>query len=178
MSFEPLSNAIQSADTKAERLRRLLAALPACFAPDLPEITGMSNFLALLHETMGNLWSGFYFVRDRAAPEPDLFLGLFQGSAACEVIRYGKGVCGTSLKEGKILIVQDVEDFPGHIACSSLSRSEIVLPLFDDGGKAFAVLDLDSSEKGFYDETDRRILGEIVRSLAPYAARLRRALFP
>ena len=112
----------------------------------------LANAAALIHETMGFFWTGFYLVKDNV-----LHLGPFQGPVACYTIPYGKGVCGAAWKESKTLVVKDVEDFPGHIACSSLSRSEIVVPIFK-ADKIIGVLDIDSTETGTFDETDKDYL--------------------
>lgn len=108
----------------------------------------MANVSAALKEVFGFFWVGFYLVRDN-----QLILGPFQGSMACSVIRYGKGVCGTAWKENLTQVVPDVDQFPGHIACSSLSRSEIVVPLAV-AGEVKAVLDIDSDQLATFDQTD------------------------
>ena len=113
-----------------------------------------------IHEAMGFFWTGFYIVHG-----DELHLGPFQGSVACMHIPFGRGVCGTAWKEAKTIVVPDVEEFPGHIACSSLSRSEIVVPVFDAVGKVKAVLDIDSKELNTFDEIDQKWLEEIVRYL-------------
>ena len=110
---------------------------------------------AALKEAFGFLWVGFYMVREH---ECELVLGPFQGPVACTRIAYGRGVCGTAWKEGRSIIVDDVRQFPGHIACSSLSRSEIVVPLEPSPGTILGVLDVDSSETGTFDEVDRNNL--------------------
>ena len=113
---------------------------------------------------MGFFWTGFYRVVQQ--PEKsELLLGPFQGPVACMHIGYGRGVCGTAWKEGKTIVVPDVEQFPGHIACSSLSRSEIVVPLFDAQGTVVAVLDIDSKELNTFDDTDREGLEKILTLL-------------
>ena len=118
----------------------------------------LANAAALLHETMGWWWTGFYLVKDG-----ELQLGPFQGPVACYRIKQGRGVCGTAWQEDRTLVVPDVEQFPGHIACSSLSRSEIVVPLHDDGSTVVGVLDIDSKELATFDDTDARWLEEIAR---------------
>lgn len=122
-------------------------------------IANMANTVALIHEGFGFWWTGFYIVKG-----DELVLGPFQGPIACTRIAYGKGVCGTSWKRKESIIVPDVEDFPGHIACSSLSRSEIVIPLFK-GGSITAVLDIDSKELSTFDKTDQFWLEKIVSLL-------------
>ena len=118
-------------------------------------IARMANVAALLHQEMGFWWTGFY----RVVGE-ELVLGPFQGPVACTRIACGRGVCGTAWREGRTIIVPDVELFPGHIACSSESRSEIVVPLFKND-VIVGVLDIDSRQLGTFDETDRRYLEPI-----------------
>lgn len=120
----------------------------------------LANAAALIHETMGFFWTGFYLVKDNI-----LHLGPFQGPVACYTIPYGKGVCGTAWKEGKTLVVKDVEEFPGHIACSSLSRSEIVVPIFKEN-KIIGVLDIDSKEFATFDNTDKDYLEKAMKILS------------
>ncbi|MBQ9888953.1 MAG: GAF domain-containing protein [Bacteroidales bacterium] len=109
-----------------------------------------------INETMGFLWTGFYYVKDDR-----LILGPYFGPPACEMIRKGKGVCGTSWAENRTIIVPDVEEFPGHIACSSLSRSEIVIPLRDSEGNVTGVLDIDSELLDNFDDVDKDWLEKI-----------------
>ena len=124
----------------------------------------LANAAALLHETMGWWWTGFYLVKD-----DELQLGPFQGPIACYSIKRGKGVCGTAWQEGRTIVVPDVEAFPGHIACSSLSRSEIVVPLHDSEGNVTGVLDIDSKELATFDDVDARWLEEIARVISRHA---------
>lgn len=119
-------------------------------------IANLANIAAALKEQFGWLWIGFYLVS-----EDELVLGPFQGPVACTRIRLGKGVCGTAWAENKTLIVPDVEEFPGHIACSSASRSEIVIPI-RSAGKVIGVFDADSAELNEFDETDAKYLQEIL----------------
>lgn len=124
-------------------------------------IANMANISAMIHETFDFWWTGFYRVSGNT-----LILGPFQGPLACSRIAYGKGVCGTAWKERHTLIVPDVEQFPGHIACSSASRSEIVVPLIDrTNGNVTAVLDIDSEHLATFDDCDRRWLEKIVSLL-------------
>ena len=116
----------------------------------------MANVCAAIHETMGFWWTGFYRVIG-----DELVLGPFQGPVACMHIPFGRGVCGTAWQRHETIVVPDVEQFPGHIACSSLSRSEIVVPLFDKSGTVFAVLDIDSKELATFDEIDQKYLEKI-----------------
>ena len=120
----------------------------------------LANAAALLHETMGWWWTGFYLVNGDT-----LQLGPFQGPVACYSIKRGRGVCGTAWQEGRTIVVPDVEQFPGHIACSSLSRSEIVVPLHDAMGNIAGVLDIDSKELAAFDEVDARWLEEIASAI-------------
>lgn len=122
--------------------------------PDL--VANLANVAAALKEQFGWFWVGFYLVKGE-----ELVLGPFQGPVACTRIRKGRGVCGTSWAQAATLIVPDVEAFPGHIACSSLSRSEIVVPLMK-AGQVAGVLDVDSDKLSAFDETDRQFLEEIV----------------
>lgn len=122
-------------------------------------VAKMSNMAAVLHSTFGFWWTGFYRVSDG-----ELILGPFQGPVACMHIPYGKGVCGTAWKRGETVVVENVEKFPGHIACSSESRSEIVVPV-KSGGQIIAVLDIDSRELGTFDDVDAEWLEKIVELL-------------
>ena len=127
-------------------------------------IANMANLAALIHESMGFWWTGFYIVRTDTKGSEQLVLGPFQGPIACTRIAFGRGVCGTSWLRGETIIVPDVEQFPGHIACSSQSRSEIVVPVFKDDAVT-AVLDIDSQYLNTFDKTDARYLERIVRLL-------------
>ena len=118
----------------------------------------LANAAAQLQETMGWWWTGFYIVKGDT-----LQLGPFQGPIACYNIKRGRGVCGTAWQENRTIVVPDVEQFPGHIACSSLSRSEIVIPLRDKQGQVTAVLDIDSKELATFDDTDAQWLEQICR---------------
>ncbi len=117
----------------------------------------LANAIAVMHETMGWWWTGFYMVKGDT-----LQLGVFQGPVACYNIKRGRGVCGTAWQENRTIVVPDVEQFPGHIACSSASRSEIVVPLHDVKGEVIGVLDIDSKELATFEEDDARWLEEIV----------------
>jgi GAF domain-containing protein len=124
-------------------------------------ITNLSNFTAALKQTFSKIsWVGFYLFNGTK-----LYLGPFQGKVACTEIQIGSGVCGTSAKERKTIIVEDVDKFPGHIACDVESRSEIVVPIFKDE-KLFGVLDLDSTDYGSFNETDKKYLEELVSFLS------------
>lgn len=124
-------------------------------------IANLSNCIAALHETMGFLWTGVYYVKENEGKE-ELMLGPFQGPVACTRIGYGKGVCGAAWLQREPILVDDVEKFPGHIACSSRSRSEIVLPLFREN-RVFMVLDADSENISNFDQVDLFYLKQIAR---------------
>lgn len=135
-------------------------------------IANAANIAAILKEAFGFFWVGFYFVRPAGESEmsdgkkeAELVLGPFQGPLACTRIKYGKGVCGTAWKEGRTLVVPDVDAFPGHIACSSLSRSEIVVPIYSamEPNKIMAVLDIDSKELSTFDQADAFYLEQLVQ---------------
>ena len=159
MSFEHLITAIStSPHSKEEHYKQALkAAETLCTAATHP-ISIMANMAAFLHELLQPLWTGFY----RVAGER-LVLFPFQGGAACTYIGYGKGVCGKAWETASTIIVEDVENFPGHIACSSLSKSEIVVPVFNKTGGVEAVIDIDSTLKGAFDATDAAFLEKIAR---------------
>lgn len=123
-------------------------------------VAKMANIAAVIHEAMGFWWTGFYRVKNG-----ELILGPFQGPVACMHIPFGKGVCGTAWKQGETIVVPDVELFPGHIACSSESRSEIVVPVWNADGEITAVLDIDSKELATFDEVDKQFLEDIVKYL-------------
>ena len=146
-------------ETKQERYEALLPQIKAVVEGEPDLIANMANVAAMLHETFGFWWIGFY----RAVDE-ELVLGPFQGPMACTRIRKGRGVCGTAWLKEETQVVPDVDKFPGHIACSSASRSEIVVPVFQEG-KVIAVLDIDSAQLATFDETDRYYLERIVRKL-------------
>lgn len=142
--------------TKKEQYLALIPQIKGLLEGEPDLIANLANIAAALKEQFKWLWIGFYLVKDE-----ELVLGPFQGPVACTRIRKGKGVCGASWAEAKTLIVPDVEKFPGHIACSSLSRSEIVIPIIQKGN-VLGVLDVDSKDLNQFDETDKRYLEEIV----------------
>ncbi len=144
--------------SKQEKYESLLPQIKALVEGESDYIANISNIMSALKFGMNWFWVGVYFVKD-----DQLVLGPFQGPIACTRIAFGKGVCGSSWKEKKTIIVEDVELFPGHIACSSLSRSEIVVPAFDKDGNVTLVLDVDSEHLATYDETDKHYLEQIVR---------------
>ncbi len=143
---------------KTEKYRTAFRMIQSVVEDESDMVANMANMAALLHEAFGFWWTGFY----RVNPESDqLVLGPFQGPVACTRINYGKGVCGTAWERAETVIVPDVHQFPGHIACSSASNSEIVIPVFQ-GNKVIAVLDIDSTEFNTFDQTDKEWLEEIV----------------
>ena len=145
---------------KTEKYSLLIKQISALIDGETDLVAVMANVCAAIHETMGFWWTGFYRVVDN-----ELLLGPFQGPVACMHIGFGKGVCGTAWKEQRTIIVPDVEQFPGHIACSSLSRSEIVVPVFSKDGEVVAVLDIDSKELATFDYIDQQYLEEICKML-------------
>ena len=140
---------------KEEKYALLYKQIAAVTENESDTIANMANVAAMIHATFGFWWTGFYRVVGK-----ELVLGPFQGPLACSRIAYGRGVCGTAWKEQRTQVVPDVEQFPGHIACSSASKSEIVVPLFKDG-EITAVLDVDSEHLATFDETDRQWLEKI-----------------
>lgn len=145
---------------KIFRYPRLVSDLKALLGDETDIVARLANVAALIKEKMGFFWVGFYMVGPSTGSGTELVLGPFQGPVACMRIGFGKGVCGTAWKEARTIVVPDVEEFPGHIACSSLSKSEIVVPLFKDG-EVKGVLDIDSVETGTFDRIDAYWLGKI-----------------
>ena len=145
-------------EEKREKYRLLTEQIRALIEGESDSIAVMANVCAAIHETMGFFWTGFYRVQGN-----ELVLGPFQGPVACMHIAFGRGVCGTAWKEQRTIVVPDVEQFPGHIACSSLSRSEIVVPVFSKDGAVGAVLDIDSKELATFDDIDRQYLEAICK---------------
>ena len=145
--------------TKAEKYEALLPQIKGLLEGETDLIANLANISAALKEQFGWLWVGFYLVKN-----DELVLGPFQGPVACTRIKKGRGVCGTSWQKAETLIVPDVEKFPGHIACSSLSKSEIVLPLFR-GSEVVGVLDVDSADFNTFDETDKECLQTVIALL-------------
>ena len=142
---------------KEKKYEELLPQVAALIEREDDRVSVMANVAAAIHYAMGFFWTGFYVVSGN-----ELRLGPFQGTVACMHIARGRGVCGTAWDRGETIVVPDVEKFPGHIACSSESRSEIVVPVRDASGKVWAVLDIDSRELGTFDDTDRRYLEQLV----------------
>ncbi len=152
--------AIPAQATKAEKYRSLLPQIRALVA-DEPSVTAnLANVAAALHETFGFFWTGFYRVEDQ-----ELVLGPFQGPVACTRIARGRGVCGTAWAEARTVVVPDVQAFPGHIACSAASQSEIVVPVVS-GGEVKMVLDIDSDQLNTFDDTDQQYLEELAELIA------------
>ncbi len=139
--------------------KELIPQAESLLEGETDEIACMANLAALLHRAFGFWWTGFYRVVG-----DELVLGPFQGPVACIHIPYGRGVCGTAWKRNETVVVPDVEEFPGHIACSSESRSEIVVPVRRQG-QVVAVLDIDSKELAAFDDTDREFLETIVKNI-------------
>lgn len=142
--------------TRAERYTSLVPQLKALVGPEPDVVANMANICAALRQAMGFFWVGFYIVKG-----DQLVLGPFQGPIACTRISKDRGVCGFAWSRAETVIVPDVDNFPGHIACSSESRSEIVVPLIDAKGEVWAVLDVDSDKPGEFTETDGKYLREI-----------------
>jgi GAF domain-containing protein len=146
--------------TKSEQYKALMPQIKALMEGEPDLVANLANTVAALKEQFGWLWVGFYLVKG-----DELVLGPFQGPVACTRIKKGRGVCGSSWEQMKTLVVPDVEKFPGHIACSSLSKSEIVLPVIRNR-EVVAVLDVDSSELSTFDHIDQQFLEEIIELIA------------
>ena len=144
-------------NSKEEKYQLLYKQISALVEGESDTVSVMANVSAAIHEAMQFFWTGFYIVSGS-----ELHLGPFQGSVACYRIPHGRGVCGTSWAKNEAIVVEDVDAFPGHIACSSLSRSEIVVPLRDEHGAVRSVLDIDSTEQASFDDTDRQQLEQIM----------------
>lgn len=141
---------------KTEKYQLIYEQIRALLNKESDEIANMANIAAIIHEAFRFWWTGFYRVIDN-----ELVLGPFQGPVACTRIAYGKGVCGTSWKEAQTIVVKNVHEFPGHIACSSASQSEIVVPIFKEN-QVVAILDIDSEELATFDNIDKEWLEKIV----------------
>jgi len=151
-----------SSDDKQQRYKELLPQVKALIQGEPNLTANLANVAAALNMAFGHLWTGFYIVDGE-----QLVLGPFQGPIACTRISYGRGVCGTAWKEEKTIVVPDVEAFPGHIACSSLSKSEIVVPVIRNG-KVIAVLDVDSENLNTFDMIDQEYLEKICECVSSY----------
>lgn len=164
-------------ETKRETYEALMPQIEALVSGETDLIANMANVAAVLHEAFGFWWTGFYRVTGEGLQVTgeglqvtgkglqELVLGPFQGPMACTRIPYGKGVCGTAWQRGETVIVPDVHAFAGHIACSSESNSEIVVPIWQDG-KVIAVLDIDSKDYNTFDETDKIYLEQIAKIIS------------
>jgi L-methionine (R)-S-oxide reductase len=146
--------------SKAERYESLIPQIKALTDGETNLIANLANISAALKQAFGFFWVGFYLSQDNM-----LVLGPFQGTVACTRIPYNKGVCGACYTRRETIVVPDVEQFPGHIACSSASRSEIVLPAFDDDGNIPLVLDIDSDQLDDFDDTDAKYLQILMRHI-------------
>ena len=148
-------------ENKQQRYEELLPQLAALIEGETEEMSVLANVSALLKQQFGWFWTGFYLSRSG-----ELRLGPFQGTVACMHIAHDRGVCGAAFSQRRTLVVPDVEAFPGHIACSSLSRSEIVVPIFDGNSQPVGVLDIDSTELATFDDTDRQYLEQVCRLIS------------
>jgi len=160
-------NELENEKRKTEKYELLTAQIASLIEGETDSVAVMANVAAAIHEAMGFFWTGFY----RVAGD-ELVLGPFQGPVACMHIPFGRGVCGAAWQRRQSVVVPDVELFPGHIACSSLSRSEIVVPVLAGGkedGEVVSVLDIDSKAVGTFDDTDRHYLEQICSLLAKAA---------
>lgn len=147
-------------ESKEEIYENLVPQIISVVELESDAVANMANVAACIQETFRFWWVGFYRVIDG-----ELVLGPFQGPLACTRIKKGRGVCGTAWQEGKTIVVPDVEKFPGHIACSSASRSEIVVPVFRDG-EVTGVLDIDSEKLNTFDDTDKLWLGKLISAIS------------
>ena len=148
---------ISRTGTKEEQYLSIIPQIEALLYGETDLIANLANVTAALKEQFGWFWVGFYLVKN-----DELVLGPFQGPVACTRIKIGKGVCGASWERKEIIIVPNVDEFPGHIACASASKSEIVLPLYK-GGSIIGVLDVDSEYLSHFDEVDGKYLNEILK---------------
>lgn len=158
------SLSITPGQSRADTYRELLPQLLAMIEAERDTIATLANLSAALHQAFGLHWVGFYLVKDN-----QLVLGPFQGPIACTRIAHGKGVCGTAWATNTTQLVPNVEQFPGHIACSSLSKSEIVVPIRDEAGSVWAVLDIDSAELDDFSDVDRDALEQLASWLSDLA---------
>ena len=153
---------------KRDKYQMLCEQIKALIEGETDAVAVMANVVAAIHEAMGFWWTGFYRVMPQVGSDNnELVLGPFQGPVACMHIPFGRGVCGTAWERRQSVVVPDVEQFPGHIACSSLSRSEIVVPVIASAGEVVAVLDIDSKDLATFDDTDRQYLEAICSLIAP-----------
>jgi len=148
-------------ENKEDLYLQILPQMKSLLEGEEDTIANLANFCAVLKEAFNWWWIGFYFVKNE-----QLVLGPFQGPVACTRIAFGKGVCGTAWKQNETIIVPNVDEFPGHIACSSASRSEIVLPVLNKDNKVIAVLDVDSEHLNCFDQTDALYLNKLLQLLS------------
>ena len=146
---------------KSQKYQMLVSQIASLIEGEADQIAVMSNVAAAIHQEMKFWWTGFYRVVG-----DELLLGPFQGPVACMHIPFGRGVCGTAWQRQQTVVVPDVDQFPGHIACSSQSRSEIVVPVFSPDGKVTAVLDIDSEKLATFDDVDRQYLEQICKLIS------------
>ncbi|AFM03837.1 GAF domain-containing protein [Bernardetia litoralis DSM 6794] len=157
---------VSSTATKAEKYQELIPQLKALTSVESDLTANLANIAAALKYGMGFFWVGFYRVETNNSTDFEkqiLILAPFQGPLACTRIKYGKGVCGKSWQDKATILVEDVEKFEGHIACSSDSKSEIVVPVFDKNGNVALILDVDSDKVNDFDETDKKYLEELMK---------------
>ncbi len=156
---------IITAKDKAGIYAEILPQIEAVVSAETDMIANMANVSAILKEAFGFWWVGFYIVKPCLSGGEELVLGPFQGPLACTRIKKGRGVCGTSWEQAQTIIVPDVEQFPGHIACSSLSRSEIVVPVFGPDDSVMGVLDIDSEHLATFDVVDKEWLEKMLKQI-------------
>jgi GAF domain-containing protein len=154
---------IDKSQGKLEKYRQLRPQIEALITGESDPLANASNLCAALHEAFDFLWTGIYRVVDG-----ELVLGPFQGPVGCTRIKKGKGVCGTAWEENRTIVVEDVDSFPGHIACSSMSKSEIVLPIRNASGDVTGVLDIDSDSLKAFDQSDAHELEKIIALIEPF----------
>ena len=154
---------LDSDGSKAGRYESLLPQISSLIEGETDMTANLANTAAALKEVFGFFWVGFYLVHTSGNGVSELVLGPFQGPVACTRIGYGKGVCGSAWKAAGSIVVEDVEKFPGHIACSSQSRSEIVVPMIGRDGKVIGVLDIDSTSTATFDDVDKYYLEKLCR---------------
>jgi L-methionine (R)-S-oxide reductase len=150
-----------NASTKEEKYQQLFPQIKSLVEGEADQIANMGNICAALKYSMNFFWVGFYLIQNN-----ELVLGPFQGPIACTRIQKGRGVCGAAWQKNEVIIVDDVDQFPGHIACSSLSKSEIVLPIHNSNKEIIGVLDVDSDKLSSFDETDSVWLGKIIELIS------------
>jgi len=163
---------IENSNSKEEKYKQLVPQIKSLIEEENNGVANICNTISALHHAMNFLWTGLYFVSDN-----QLQLGMFQGTAACTRIQFSKGVCGACASQKEIIIVDDVDRFDGHIACSSLSKSEIVLPIFDKTKNVIAVFDVDSENLCNFDEIDARYLKEVLEIIQSHIVQFAKTNF-